>query len=64
MQCIKKGATLRVSPRKENPCPRIVFRYGSQDEGVREYLEWRKRLKDIMRKMKSDREKEEKEAEA
>ena len=30
MQCIKEGNTLRVSAKKEKPDPRIVFRYGSQ----------------------------------
>jgi hypothetical protein len=51
MQCIKEGSTLRVSPKGEKPCPRIVFRYGKQDEGAQEYLCFRRRIKGMMRKM-------------
>ena len=30
MQCIKESSTLRVSPKKEKPSPRIVYRYGKE----------------------------------
>ena len=28
MQCIKEGSTLRISPKKDKPSPRIVYREG------------------------------------
>lgn len=32
MQCIKESSTLRVSPKKQKPTPRIVFRYATRDK--------------------------------
>ena len=37
MQCIKEGSTLRVSPKRKKPSPRIVFRYGRQDDPIRDF---------------------------
>lgn len=56
MQCIKeKGSTLRVSPKSGNPnpkpSPRVVYRYGKQDGQIREFLNYRKMLKNIINKM-------------
>jgi hypothetical protein len=41
----KKASTLRVSPKKEKPSSRIVFRYGKQDNEVKSYFAWRKQIK-------------------
>jgi hypothetical protein len=43
---------LRVSPKKEKPSPRIVYRYGKQDREIRKYLECLKTVKGIISKMK------------
>ena len=42
MQCIKKCSTVRVSSKKEKPSPRIVYRFGSQNQNIREFLRKRK----------------------
>jgi hypothetical protein len=42
LQCIKQGSTLRVSPKKEKPTPRIVYRYGTQKQEIRNFLQYRK----------------------
>jgi len=39
MQCIKESSTLRVSPKEEKPSPRIVYRYGKQDNEIKGF--WR-----------------------
>lgn len=52
MQCIKEGSTLRISPKKDKPSPRIVFKCGSLDGQVKEFLNFRKQVKDIMRNMR------------
>ncbi|MEM3797746.1 MAG: hypothetical protein QXY74_04840 [Candidatus Bathyarchaeia archaeon] len=49
MQAIKGYCTLRVSPKPVNPegvkpSPRVVYRYGSQENMVKEYLAFRKRV--------------------
>lgn len=49
MQCIKMSSTLRVSGKDEKPSPRIVFRYGSQDHAVKDFLRYRKLIKQIRR---------------
>ena len=51
MQCIKEGSTLRVSAKKEKPEPRIVFRHGSQDGMIAEFLAYRNIIKSIVRKL-------------
>jgi len=53
MQCIKGASTLRVSPKKDKPVPRVVFRYGSQGNGVAEFLAYRKIVRNIMVRMDS-----------
>lgn len=54
MQCIKEGSTLRVSPKTNKPCPRIVFRYGKQDKGIQEFLSFRKLIKRIVWNLSTD----------
>ena len=51
MQCIKEASTLRVSPKGEKPSPRIVYREGEQDRQIRKYLEYRKLIKGIMKRL-------------
>ena len=41
------SSTLRVAPKGDKPSPRIVFRYGSQDHGVKDFLRYRKLIKRI-----------------
>jgi len=48
LQCIKQGSTLRVSPKREKPAPRVVYRYGMQGEQVRDFLNYRKLLRSIL----------------
>lgn len=50
MQCIKKCSTVRVSSKGEKSSPRIVYRYGNQNENIREFLENRHLIKEISRK--------------
>jgi len=54
MQCIKGGSTLRISPKKAKPSPRIVYRYGKQDGEIRLFLLKRQEIWNIMRKMNSE----------
>jgi len=42
MQCIKEGSTLRVSPKGDKPSPRVVFRFGSQNHEIKQFLKYRK----------------------
>jgi hypothetical protein len=42
MQCIKGDSTLRVSPKQNKKSPRIVYRFGSQNNRIKHYLECRK----------------------
>ena len=51
MQCIKMPSALRVSSKKEKSPPRIVFRYGKQDKEIRNYLQHRRLIKNIIRKL-------------
>jgi len=41
MQCIKKSSTLRISPKKGKPSPRLVDRYGKQNGEIRNFLQYR-----------------------
>jgi hypothetical protein len=54
MQCIKEGSTLRVSPKRNKPSPRIVYKYGKQDKQIEEFLTYRKLVKSIIRKFKTN----------
>lgn len=49
LQCIKKGSTLRVSPKKQKPSPRMVYRFGKEDTQIKNFLDYRKLIKKIMR---------------
>lgn len=55
MQCIKEASTLRVSPEGNKPSPRIVFRYGKQDKEIRNYLKYRRRIKNMIKKIVTSR---------
>ncbi len=48
MQCIKESSTLRVSPKKDKPSPRVVYRYGKQYGQIRSFLEYRQKIKSII----------------
>lgn len=50
MQCIKMSSTLRVAPKGDKPSPRIVYRFGSQDHAVKDFLEFRRLVKQIHRR--------------
>jgi hypothetical protein len=56
MQAIKEGSTLRVSEKKGKPQPRIVYRYGSQQNQIAEFLAYRKIVKSIVRKLQRQKE--------
>jgi len=47
MQCIKMGSTLRVAPKGDKPSPRVVYRFGCQDHAVKDFLRYRKLIKQI-----------------
>ena len=55
MQCIKECSTLRVSPkcskRGVKGSPRIVFRYGCQENEIKRFLWYRKLIKKFVRKL-------------
>ena len=51
MQCIKESSTLRVSPKREKPTPRIVYRHGKQNRQILDFLDYRKMIKKIIRKI-------------
>ena len=53
MQCIKQSSTLRVSAKKQKPSPRIIYRYGKQDGQIRTFLDYRKLIKRILRKLET-----------
>jgi hypothetical protein len=48
MQCIKQGSTLRISKKRDKPCPRIVYREGREDNMIKAFLEYRIMVKYIM----------------
>ncbi len=51
MQCIKESSTLRVSPKRQKPSPRIVYRYGQEDEQIQSFLKRRRLIKNMIRKL-------------
>ena len=53
MQCIKQASTLRISDKKQKPSPRIVYKYGKQNDQIRSFLEYRKLIKRIIRKLET-----------
>ncbi|MDH7558244.1 MAG: hypothetical protein QHH18_06540 [Candidatus Bathyarchaeota archaeon] len=54
MQCIKQASTLRVSPKREKGSPRIVYRYGSQSNQIREFLVYRKLVKNMVHRLETE----------
>jgi hypothetical protein len=52
MQCIKQSSTLRVSPKKEKPSPRIVFHFGKQNKQVKDFVKLRRNIKKILQKLR------------
>ena len=52
MQCIKEESTLRVSPKGQKPSPRVVYRYGKQDQQIHSFLQYRRLIKDILRRIR------------
>ena len=54
MQCIKHASTLRISAKGQKPSPRIVCRYGKQDRQIEGFLEYRKLIKQITRKLETE----------
>jgi hypothetical protein len=55
MQCIKQSSTLRVSRKNKKHSPRIVVRHGKQDGEIQEFLEYRKLIKRIIRKLETEK---------
>ena len=54
MQCIKQSSTLRISNKNQKPSPRIVYRNGKQDNQIRSFLEYRKLIKRIIRRIEKE----------
>lgn len=52
MQCIKGCSTLRVSVKQEKPPPRVVYRFGRQDENAKDFMKMRKIVKKIEKKLR------------
>ena len=51
MQCIKQSSTVRISPKREKPSPRIVYRHGKQDQQIKDFIEYRQIIKKIIKKL-------------
>jgi hypothetical protein len=49
MQCIKGSSTLRVTPKKEKPAPRIVNKDGERNHAIANFLKEREKIKRIYR---------------
>lgn len=52
MQDIKESSTLRFSPKIDKPSPKIVYRYGSQNNQIKELLETRRIILNIVKQLK------------
>jgi hypothetical protein len=50
MQCIKVGSTLRLTSKGEKPSPRIIYREGEEDDRIRDFLRFRRQIKDTLRR--------------
>ena len=48
MQCIKRSSTLRLSSKGDKPPPQLIYQYGSIDGKVREFLETRELVLNIL----------------
>jgi len=42
MQCIEESSTLRISRKEDKKTPRIVYRYGSQNHEIQQFLKYRR----------------------
>jgi len=51
MQCIKQSSTVRISPKREKPAPRIVYKHGKQDQQIKDFFEYRQIIKKISKKL-------------
>jgi hypothetical protein len=49
MQCIKESSTLRITTKRQKPSPRIIFRYGKEDQQIKHFLEYRNLVKSFAR---------------
>lgn len=47
MQILKSSSTLRIGKQGDKPAPRIVFRFGKQDNEIRNYLKWRRESRNV-----------------
>ena len=45
---IKTVSCLRISNKNEKPRPRIVFKFGKQDNEIKNYLQFRKCLRSVL----------------
>jgi hypothetical protein len=52
MQLIKESSTARVGAKGKSGSLKIVYRWGSQSNEIKNFLEYRKRIKKINRKKK------------
>ena len=50
-QCRKIGSTLRVGPKGDKPSPRIVYREGREDDRIKNFLKFRRQIKNIMKRV-------------
>jgi hypothetical protein len=47
MQVVKGSSTLRIMGKGDKPAPRIVFRFGKQDNETKNYLKWRRENRNV-----------------
>jgi hypothetical protein len=52
MQCIKRSSTLRILEKDEKPAPIIVYKFGSQNQAIKDFLEYRAMVKKIAKEVK------------
>jgi hypothetical protein len=55
LQCIKGSSTLRITPKKDKPSPRIVDWSGEQNHAIQNFLKERKRIKRIYHSLKDEK---------
>ena len=53
MQCRKQSASLRVSPKGVKPSPRIVYQEGRGDDQIKDFLDFREVVRNMMRKLRA-----------
>jgi len=49
MQGIKESATLRTGPKSTKSAPRVVYRWGKQNDRVKAYIQERKEINRIVK---------------